>query len=423
MHLTIVCESCGAKFRVGEERVPRGPFKVRCRRCGSVIVSRGPEREPDAARVVVVAAACPADEQVAQPDPWPAVTAAEAGSPLPAPHHPPPGLTECASPSLTAARHEQSVLFSLQNIQALAAASPHAPLSGPSAAPESGLIDIRALARSMSAAREIGAPRALEVDADSAVPMTFSPPVLVPVASPRSPGLLTVVVALGSALTLSLLTLAAVLLFRSPPSVPLEPPSRTVAPPRGAVPPRTPPPARGEELAAPSPRGKVAAAVDSPPTRPPARRARRPRAHKQEGRVETPAHVPQARERTRPGEDPLDKLIRDAVGPQAKPQATRQRPAADQALPEELTKQQIVAGMQGVRSRVRECFDRYRVPGTAVVRVSIAPEGRVHSATVRGVLAGTPTGACLAAAVRSARFPRFRGPANLTIPEYSFVLQ
>jgi hypothetical protein len=57
------------------------------------------------------------------------------------------------------------------------------------------------------------------------------------------------------------------------------------------------------------------------------------------------------------------------------------------------------------------------------VRLSIAPDGRVRSATVRGAFSGTPTGACVTAAVRAARFAPFRGPASLTISEYPFVLQ
>jgi hypothetical protein len=47
--------------------------------------------------------------------------------------------------------------------------------------------------------------------------------------------------------------------------------------------------------------------------------------------------------------------------------------------------------------------------------------GRVASARVKGTFAGTPTGACIRAAVKQARFPRFSGPAMKIV--YPFVLR
>jgi hypothetical protein len=78
--------------------------------------------------------------------------------------------------------------------------------------------------------------------------------------------------------------------------------------------------------------------------------------------------------------------------------------------------------MQRVRPAVQACHDRYRVAGTASVRLSLGGDGSVRSASVRGALAGTPTAACVEQAVRGARFPRFRD-APLTIPEYPFLLR
>jgi hypothetical protein len=50
--------------------------------------------------------------------------------------------------------------------------------------------------------------------------------------------------------------------------------------------------------------------------------------------------------------------------------------------------------------------------GTAVVLVTFAPSGRVTSATVNGKpFAGTPTGGCIASAMRRATVPPFAGQA------------
>ena len=42
--------------------------------------------------------------------------------------------------------------------------------------------------------------------------------------------------------------------------------------------------------------------------------------------------------------------------------------------------------------------------------------GRVSAARVKGMFAGTPTGACVQRAVKSARFPKSRGSLSITYP-------
>jgi hypothetical protein len=88
-----------------------------------------------------------------------------------------------------------------------------------------------------------------------------------------------------------------------------------------------------------------------------------------------------------------------------------------------LTREQIMAGMKSaaVQARVRGCFEKFRVPGVAVVVVTVAPSGEVSSAGVKGQFAGTETGACLPSAALSARFPPFRGKP-LTF-DYPFILR
>ena len=77
--------------------------------------------------------------------------------------------------------------------------------------------------------------------------------------------------------------------------------------------------------------------------------------------------------------------------------------------------------MRALKDRVQACYDRFRVPGTAFVRVTIEPRGRVSQVAVKGIFAGTPTGECLASVVRLAVFPRFTGTA-ITV-DYPFILR
>ena len=68
------------------------------------------------------------------------------------------------------------------------------------------------------------------------------------------------------------------------------------------------------------------------------------------------------------------------------------------------------------------CYERYKVPGTVKVKVTIANTGAVTKATaVDGTFKGTETGACVAQAVSQADFPAWDGPPmSLTYP---FLLQ
>jgi hypothetical protein len=74
-----------------------------------------------------------------------------------------------------------------------------------------------------------------------------------------------------------------------------------------------------------------------------------------------------------------------------------------------ISKNAVVAGFNAVKPKVEVCYDRYGVPGTAMVNVLIAKSGRVSSAVVTGTFAGTPSGACVERAVKTARFPRSDG--------------
>jgi len=74
-----------------------------------------------------------------------------------------------------------------------------------------------------------------------------------------------------------------------------------------------------------------------------------------------------------------------------------------------LAKSAVVAGMNGVKGKVANCYNQYKVPGMAMVNVVISKSGKVTSANVTGKFAGTPTGSCVEAAVKSASFPASDG--------------
>ena len=79
----------------------------------------------------------------------------------------------------------------------------------------------------------------------------------------------------------------------------------------------------------------------------------------------------------------------------------------------------LVSGMNAVRPQISACYERFQVPGMAVVQVVVAETGRVWYAHVTGTFEGTPTGACVEAAVKNAWFP----PSNRFKTPYLFELK
>ena len=80
----------------------------------------------------------------------------------------------------------------------------------------------------------------------------------------------------------------------------------------------------------------------------------------------------------------------------------------------ELDRRDVTAAMSGVRSAVMKCRDLEKFEGTVTVKFVVEPSGKVSSAT--STRKG-PTGSCVAAAVKRARFPAFDGaPTSFTYP-------
>jgi hypothetical protein len=160
----------------------------------------------------------------------------------------------------------------------------------------------------------------------------------------------------------------------------------------------------------PDPRDVVEGELDSgdPPKPPPSKQKKRPR---------------------RKGSE-LDELIdaaarskpRDKTTPRPSPRKGAEGGRRDAAL-RSLNRAQVTAGMQRANAAVQACYQRFGEAGQVTVKTTIAgATGRVSKATVVDEFAGTPTGVCVAAAVRAhATFPTFSG-ASLTL-RYPFMLR
>lgn len=74
---------------------------------------------------------------------------------------------------------------------------------------------------------------------------------------------------------------------------------------------------------------------------------------------------------------------------------------------ETLDRETVQSVMASVEPAVRACAGERH--GTVQVDVVVQGTGRVSSATISGLFAGSAEGSCMARAVRQARFPGFTG--------------
>jgi hypothetical protein len=73
----------------------------------------------------------------------------------------------------------------------------------------------------------------------------------------------------------------------------------------------------------------------------------------------------------------------------------------------------MIDGMQAIQPRVSECYREYRQKGVAMTSIEVGGDGKVTKVTVTGPLGRTRTGACVKAAVKTARF---RGAGKFQYP-------
>ncbi|HXJ20265.1 MAG TPA: GYF domain-containing protein [Polyangia bacterium] len=557
--MKIVCDSCGTKYSIADEKVRGKVFKIRCKKCSHIIVVRGGESAPEAAApateggwhlvidgeqvgpltdadvrtkvergeikadtytwkegfadwvklsVVPEFAGLVAGEEMAVAAGGELFTASAAiaapngaersrrasgseqslfggggggvsdvfASPAAAPARGPdlfgsssaaPSVDETRWPSsggvsaghdggrvenLTGQRHENSVLFSLSNLQSLAmpSAAPKPSVGSTSATPEgSGLIDIRAMAASTlgtSSNDRPGLPLGNAPPPDDLPAFgSFSPaaPVLLPLPSSSGPPKWLYVA--GALMLIALVGIVGVawkVLSAKPPvlvetvqTVPAPaPPAPKAAPAEPAAKPST---IADDKL---PPREGSAEATGATAAKPEHEHEHEHEHHHgghheheavkeakgqdkgPAGRALAPPPEPVAEKKPAKGslDDLLDGAVRSRGGGgkrvSSDDDSGSKKPDASSTP---LAKGAVVAGMNSVRPKISACYNEFKQKGMAMMNVVIGRNGKVSSATVSGKFAGTPTGACVEKAVKSASFP----PSEGLTTQYPFMLQ
>jgi hypothetical protein len=320
---------------------------------------------------------------------------------------------------LTGQRNENSVLFSLANLEALAVPSSSSSARAPSTTSTtegSGLIDIRSMA-----ARTIGeSGRGDGFGGSDSLP-TFSTPQFSPVAP--------VLLPMGSSgppkwvyPVLFVLAIGIVALGFGIYKIVVVPPPAPPAPAQIVVAPLAPPAPRAAPspgVTAPAEPAKAGATEEKPAEdkvtterKKPTGKGSRPTAKgpteatsSTKGDKPAPETAPTTAVPTKPKRgDSIENLL-DQVGPKRGEEPKPKKPAPSAAALPALSQSDIVSAMKGVQPRVKECYNQYKAPGIANVSIAVSKGGRVASATVTGKFAGTPSGTCVEAAAKTAKFP------------------
>jgi predicted Zn finger-like uncharacterized protein len=438
-------------------REPQRPSAGRAAVSAPVAAAASDEPDPFAAPTVVSAAGT-ADlfaSAMAAPaaSPAPAASAAPAatspflfGGGAPAqPIEPvaarPSGGNGAGTTHLTGQRNENSVLFSLANLEALAVPAQSSNIRAPSASSNtegSGLIDIRSMAAMTLADGPAEPRRSADVLPTFSTPQ-FSPvaPVILPMSTSGPPKWVYPVLAmLGigiAALGIVIYTVA----NKPPPGLPPAPPPPPPAP--AAVAPAAPAPAPAAAPAGePSKPGEekpaAAAAEEKPAEKGKSSSGRGERGrHKgessaakggtegkkgSEGSAASSATPSESGSGSKPsgrkGGKSLDDLLGE-VGSNKKGSSGGEEPSKPAVKLVTLSQSDIVTAMKAVQPRIQACANQFKTPGTALANISVASGGRVSSATVTGKFAGTPTAGCVEQAARSAKFPPCQ-PMNFPWP-------
>jgi predicted Zn finger-like uncharacterized protein len=334
--------------------------------------------------------------------------------------------------ALTGQRNENSVLFSLSNLQALATGSGSTPTAtsarpGMAVGEGSGLIDIRALASATQSVSDKpnGSSRdkvedLLSVGAGGAG-FSAASFAVAPVSEKADTGKLILV---GMAAAILLLGGAVTyLVLRQPPQQVIA--ATTPAPTDMAA-----APAAGQAVAAPTPQAQAPEAADErqpseaegAPSgrgehdRESGRRAEGSAPRKAGGRdapkaadnKPEPAAAPEPAPAPRKsGDQSIDDLLSGALGKSSKPAAPA-KPVGE-SLPPTPSRDDVLTALKSVAPRVSACGGGQS--GLATAKISVAgATGRVTGVDVSGQFAGTPVASCVAKEVGKAKFPRFATP-------------
>ncbi|MDH4281491.1 MAG: zinc-ribbon domain-containing protein [Myxococcales bacterium] len=351
---------------------------------------------------------------------------------------------------MTGQRNENSVLFSLSNLQQLASRSgspaesapmPSTPSSGAQRRPSqaagegSGLIDIRALAKSTTPGTRAAPSEAVDdllaIGAGGGAGV-LGAPLLGPTPLETSAGnrwlwiggaAIAVIAIIGAGIGVGMALGGAdddTLEITANRPVPTSNQVATVA--------QVPTEPAQQELAAAAP--AEAATLEEPAEAEAARQIEQPQPERRasstspqrrarpERSAEAPTPAPEPKKR---GGNNLDALMDEVVGGSpAKPKETSKSSStstSDSSLPDAPTRDDVKTALQGVSGAVKSCSNG--AGGTATVDVSFSGKtGRATSAKVSsGPFKGTPAGSCIESAVKRARVPRFKASSfKVTFP-------
>jgi len=342
--------------------------------------------------------------------------------------------------SMTGARNENSVLFSLKNLQALAtggneggggsSASP-APRAGFATGEGSGLIDIRALASATGLGNDSGGGDKDELlsmggGQTGAFGSLGSPMLAAPLAAASEPPKANTMLYVGfGVLTLVVLGMGGgmfYLLTKEPPQpaivqVPVPVAAAAAATPAAAEPAAAAEePTEGEKAAA-----KAAAEAaekekeDEGEGSSSSRRRRSSSGGSSSGSSSSGESSGSSSTEAAPAKAPartganatIDDLLGGALGGGAA-SSKKAAPAAAPAsnLPEQPSRDDVMNSLRSVEDAVKACGGGQH--GVAMAAITVAGStGRVSSVNVSGQFQGTPVGSCVARAVRGAKFPKF----------------
>ncbi len=206
--------------------------------------------------------------------------------------------------------------------------------------------------------------------------------------------------------------------YESKPSAPL--PTMTAkelpAPtPAAAAPAVVEPPPAPEPEAKPEPKPEPKAEAKAPKEKVHAVEIRSETVNKDPKPTEKPVAPPKEEAKKGSGDEgepSFDALLKEAGVDGQKKEA---KPQLDK---KSLSGSDIKAGMGSVAGKATACYAGTQ--GSAAVKLTVAPSGKVQKVTVSGVFAGTPVAACVESAVKSASFPPWDGgPQTIS---YSYLL-
>lgn len=333
---------------------------------------------------------------------------------------------ESSGDNLTGTRNETSVLFSLSNLKQLKTSTPATkqasgatpgtarPAAGAATDDASGLIDIRALAAAASSTGTASAKQG-QKDSDLAESILQSHQGTVPLAPLAAPSLRpessggannrVLLIGFGIVGLLALVAIVLLVVFLTQKPEPTQTVATATAP-VGATP-TTPTTPGGAAQLAP---GQAAPTTETTPGQPTAEGADEKSPREGSSKERSSSRRSSSSSKTTPEPEPkkstgsIDDLLDQAIGT---PGGSKTGGQTTSNLPDAPSRSDVTSAMRSVQGNVQSCGQGKT--GVAQTSVSVSGStGRVTSAQVGGAFAGTPTGRCIANAVKGARFPKFK---------------